>query len=105
ILRAWTDGDRPRRKQGQGGPADMTQIDQIIREYAARAIRETYGEDETPAAILTAICEAQTADEVTHLGRALLERHEALADAPYRFGGPRYPDDLRAIAEGLGWGA
>ena len=78
----------------------MKHISTIIREYAAAALAE-YGEGESPAAIYLAIGEAQSQSEVENLGRALLDRHDALADASYRRGGPNYPGDLAAIAAGL----
>ena len=83
----------------------MTPKSTLIRDYAARSTAENYGEDEIPAAVLTAIVEAQNSEEVESLGRALLARHESLADASYRYGEKNYDPALKAIADALGWAA
>ncbi len=77
----------------------------LIREYVNCILAECVGEDETPAAILTAVVEAQNSEEVEHLGRALLARHESLADASYRYGAENYDPSLKVIADALKWTA
>lgn len=81
----------------------MTAKSTLIRDYAARSIAEDYGDGETPAAILTAIVEAQNSEEIEHPGRALLARYESLSDAAYRYGEENYDSTLKAIADTLGW--
>jgi hypothetical protein len=80
-------------------PNSMTAA--LIAAYAKAQIAEGYGEDETPAAILLAIQQAEGAEETCHLGRALLARHDALADPPYRLGGDRCDPRLTEIAARL----
>lgn len=76
-----------------------------ILAYAREALRDNYGEDETPAAILIAIVCAQSSEEACHLGRALLARHASLADPPYRLGGESCDPRLTEIADRLGYDA
>lgn len=83
----------------------MTDTPTLIRNYASWILTECVGEDETPTALLTAVGDAQNSEEVEHLGRALLARHESLADASYRYGEKNYDPALKAIATALGWAA
>lgn len=82
----------------------MSKTTALLREYAAAEI-ENYGDNETPAGILTAIIEAQTVEELENLGRALLCRIEALTDPGYRYGDDNYDSRLKVIAAGLDWQA
>lgn len=82
----------------------MHETASLIRAYVADLLTG-YGEDEPPAAILAAVKEAQTADEVCHLGRALLCRHQSLSDPPYRLGGAMCDRRLADIATRLDWTA
>lgn len=83
----------------------MSKASTMIRQYVNTILAECVGEDEVPAAILTAVVQAQNATEIEHLGRALLSRHESLCDASYGYGGENYDPALQAIAEALGWSA
>jgi len=80
----------------------QNKIARLIATYAAEQIATGYGDDETPAAILSAIADTTNDDETCHLGHALLARHQALADAPYRLGGEMCDPRLTEIAGRLG---
>lgn len=80
-------------------PASATAA--LIREYAADALKN-YGEEEVPAALLTAIMDSLGPEETCHLGRAMLARDDALADAPYRLGGEMCDPRKAEIATHLG---
>lgn len=55
-------------------------------------------------AIFAAIHQAINDEEVCHLGRALIARHESLADVDYRLWGELSDPDLNEIARRLGVG-
>lgn len=75
----------------------------LIKSYVNLMLEECLGEDEAIPAILTAIVGAQSSEEACHLGRALLARHAALADPPFRLGGEHCDPRLTEIADRLGY--
>lgn len=73
----------------------------IIQAYAAQVIEE-YGDDEAQP-LFHAALNTLNDDETCAIGRAILSRHESLADQAYRFGHKRYPSELAEIAKRLAW--
>ena len=72
----------------------------LIRSYVAR-VNGDLGEDETPCALHVAVEQAVHPFEIEALGRAIVARHDALADASYREGEPNCDPDIQAIADAL----
>lgn len=77
----------------------------LIKAYAALVIEE-YGEDDATNGappIFRAALDTQNAEETCFIGRAILCRHESLADSWCRYGRPSYPEQLMVLATRLGW--
>jgi hypothetical protein len=81
------------------GDTIMSRQARAVREYAKR-MEEDCG---PMGPLFQAIANAVNDEEATHLGRAMLARHETLSDLAYRYGGERYPEDLWHIANILDW--
>lgn len=71
----------------------------MLRDYAAWLKYECGGEDDALEHIHLAGTRAETEIEALHIARAMLARHDALTDAPYRVGGPRVDPQITAIAQ------
>jgi hypothetical protein len=74
----------------------------LIKDYVHWQINDAAA-GEPPIALHAAVLEAQSGAEVEALGRAILERQNASADADHRFGCELYDERLAEIAERLGW--
>ena len=77
----------------------------MIRAYAAARVAEATDGDETPLPLFLAVADATVEGEVRALGHAILCRHTALSDAPYRVGGEMCDPDISAIAAALDYSA
>lgn len=73
----------------------------LVKDYAIW-LRDECGAEN---ALTLAALEAETDFERAHIGMAILDRNEALADADFRFDGPNYDSRLAAIAAATGWTA
>jgi hypothetical protein len=73
----------------------------LVKDYALW-LRDDCGAEN---ALTLAALEAESDFELAHIGAAILDRNETLADAAYRFGGANFDSRLAAIAEATGWAA
>lgn len=71
----------------------------LLRDYVSWLKNECCGEDDALEHIHLAARHAETEIEAMHIARAMLARHDALTDAPYRVGGPRVDPQIAAIAQ------
>lgn len=80
---------------------NQTQTAKLIREYISRSIAEDFSAEENAPALLLAVQDAINNEEVCHLGRALLARHDSLVDGGYEVGGELCDPHIQAIADAL----
>ena len=74
----------------------------LIREYVAR-VNDDLGDDDAPYALHVAVDQAVHTFEFEAIGRAIVARYNALADASYREGQPNCDPGIQAIADALGY--
>ncbi len=81
----------------------MTKIEAIktIKAYAQWLADECGDETSLTASAL----EESDNAVVIEIGRAMLERNEAISDIDYRYGGKLYDERLSVIAKHIGWSA